>query len=109
MHFCYFVFVVFVVDFFYLGEVNLWPGSMFGIYGLDPRQLTKAEIVTSDHALRLVDFLKRKAPGFEQAWLEYTASQLGVRETRRIVGGFSPTLREALSGDVRRRHRQAIC
>ncbi len=98
VHSRYFAPGVFAADLCHPGEVNLWPGSMFGVNGLDPNDLTRAEIVTRDHALRLVDFLRRRVPGFEHAWLEYTASQLGVRETRRIVGGCSPTLREALSG-----------
>jgi len=98
VHSKYFAPGVFAADLCHRGEVNLWPGSMFGVNGLDPRQLTHAEIVTRDHAMRLVSFLKRKVPGFEDSWLEYTANQLGVRETRRIVGGCSPTLREALVG-----------
>ncbi len=98
IHSKYFAPGVFAADLCHPGEVNLWPGSMFGVNGLDPRQLTNAEIVTRSHALRLVKFLIRNVPGFEQAWLEYTADQIGVRETRRIVGGCSPSLREALSG-----------
>jgi ribulose 1,5-bisphosphate synthetase/thiazole synthase len=94
----YFAPGVFAADLCHPGEINLWPGSMFGVNGLDPRQLTQAEIVTRDHAMALVSFLKRRVPGFEDSWLEYTASQIGVRETRRIVGGCSPTLREALDG-----------
>jgi ribulose 1,5-bisphosphate synthetase/thiazole synthase len=89
---------VFAAELCHPGEINLWPGSMFGVDGLDPRQLTTAEIVTREHAMRLVHFLKRRLRGFEGSWLEYTANQIGVRETRRIVGGCSPTLREALSG-----------
>ena len=98
VHSRYFAPGVFAAELCHPGEVNLWPGSMFGVDGLDARQLTNAEIVTRDHALRLVEFLKRAVPGFESAWLEYTANQIGVRETRRIVGGASPSLREALSG-----------
>ena len=98
VHSKYFAPGVFAAGLCHPGEVNLWPGSMFGVNGLDPRQLTRAEIVTRDHALRLVDFLKRSVPGFEESWLEYTASQIGVRETRRVVGGCSPTLKEALAG-----------
>jgi ribulose 1,5-bisphosphate synthetase/thiazole synthase len=98
IHSKYFAPGVFAADLCHPGEVNLWPGSMFGVNGLDPRHLTGAEIVTRSHALRLVEFLTREVPGFERAWLEYTANQIGVRETRRIVGGCSPSLREALSG-----------
>jgi hypothetical protein len=99
IHSKYFAPGVFAADLCHAGEVNLWPGSMFGVNGLDPRQLTEAEIVTRSHALRLAGFLIRKVPGFERAWLEHTADQIGVRETRRIVGGCSPSLREALSGN----------
>jgi hypothetical protein len=98
VHSKYFAPGVFAADLCHPGEINLWPGSMFGVDGLDPRQLTRAEIVTRDHAMRLVSYLKRTLPGFETSWLEYTANQIGVRETRRIVGGCSPTLREALDG-----------
>ena len=98
VHSRYFAPGVFAADLCHPGEVNLWPGSMFGVDGLDPRQLTLAEIVTREHAMRLVHFLKRRLRGFEGSWLEYTANQIGVRETRRIVGGCAPTLREALAG-----------
>jgi ribulose 1,5-bisphosphate synthetase/thiazole synthase len=89
---------VFAAGLCHPGEVNLWPGSMFGINGLDPEQLTEAEIVTRDHLMRLVSFLQRGVPGFEEAWLEYSANQIGVRETRRIIGSCSPNLKEALAG-----------
>jgi ribulose 1,5-bisphosphate synthetase/thiazole synthase len=87
---------VFAADLCYPGEVNLWSGSLFGVNALDPDQLTMAEIVTREHTVRLVDFLKRNVAGFEQVRIEYTASQIGVRETRRVVGGYTPTLHEVL-------------
>jgi ribulose 1,5-bisphosphate synthetase/thiazole synthase len=98
VHSKYFAPGVFAAELCHPGELNLWPGSMLGVNGLDPEQLTRAEIVTRDHALRLAAFLKRRVPGFEGSWLEYTADQIGVRETRRVVGTSSPTLNEALSG-----------
>ncbi|HMK93454.1 MAG TPA: FAD-dependent oxidoreductase [Thermoleophilia bacterium] len=85
---------VFAADLCYPGEVNLWSGSLFGVNALDPDQLTTAEIVTREHTMRLVEFLKRNVAGFENVRIEYTASQIGVRETRRVVGGYTPTLRE---------------
>ena len=48
VHSKYFAPGVFAADLCHPGEVNLWPGSMFGVNGLDPRQLTKAEIVTRE-------------------------------------------------------------
>ena len=88
---------VFAADLCYPGEVNLWPGSMFGVSGLDPDELTRAEIITREHAMRLAAFLKKKLDGFEQSRIECTASQIGVRETRRIVGYATPTLEEIFS------------
>jgi hypothetical protein len=89
---------VFAADLCYPGEVNLWSGSLFGIDALDPDQLTRAEIVTREHTVKLADFLKRNVRGFERSRIECTAMQIGVRETRRVIGGCSPTLREVLSG-----------
>jgi len=85
---------VFAAELCYPGEVNLWSGSLFGVNALDPDQLTTAEVVTREHTVRLVDYLRHNVAGFEDARIEYTASQIGVRETRRIVGGYTPTLRE---------------
>jgi ribulose 1,5-bisphosphate synthetase/thiazole synthase len=88
---------VFAADLCYPGEVNLWSGSLFGVNALDPDQLTRAEIVTREHTMRLAAFLKSNVQGFEHSRVECTATQLGVRETRRIVGGFCPTLRQVFA------------
>lgn len=88
---------VFAANLCYPREINVWPGSLFGINALDPEQLTKAEIVTREHAMRLVVFLKRKLSGFEKSRIEYTASLIGVRETRRISGGIMPSLDEVFT------------
>jgi glycine/D-amino acid oxidase-like deaminating enzyme len=89
---------VFAAELCYPGEVNLWSGSLFGVSGIDPDELTMAEIVTREHTMRLAAFLTRHVPGFEHARIEYTAAQIGVRGTRRITGGESPSLREVLDG-----------
>ena len=88
---------LFAADLCYPGEINLWSGSLFGVNGIAPDQLTKAEIITREHTMRLAAFLKKKVSGFEQSRIEYTATQIGVRETRRIVGEFSPTLHEVFA------------
>jgi hypothetical protein len=89
---------VFAAELCYPGEVNLWSGSLFGVSGIDPDELTMAEIVTREHTMRLSAFLTQHVSGFERARLEYTAAQIGVRGTRRITGGQSPSLREVLDG-----------
>jgi glycine/D-amino acid oxidase-like deaminating enzyme len=85
---------VFAADLCYPGEINLWSGSMFGINGLDPDELTRAELVTREHTMRLAAWLKQNVPGFEDSKIEYTAGQVGVRETRRIHGGVTPNLKD---------------
>jgi len=80
----------------YPGEINVWSGSMFGVNALNPKDLTKAEITTREHAMRLASFLKKKLSGFEKSRIEYTATQIGVRETRRVLGAISPSLDEVM-------------
>jgi glycine/D-amino acid oxidase-like deaminating enzyme len=91
---------VLAADLCYPGEVNLWSGSLFGANALDPFELTQAEIVTREHTMRLIAFLRKRLAGFENARLEYTAPQIGVRGTRRVAGGCSPSLRQVVTGDV---------
>lgn len=91
---------ILAADLCYPGEVNLWSGSLFGVNALDPDELTQAELVTRNHTMRLVAFLRRNLAGFENARLEYTAPQIGVRGTRRLAGVCSPGLRDVVKGQV---------
>ena len=52
----------------------------------DVKEATYAEIDGRGHAEKAHDFLKTFIPGFEQSFIVDTPTQLGVRETRRIVG-----------------------
>lgn len=79
----------------YEDELNVWSGMLYNMNGVDPKDLTKAEYITRDHVMRLTDFLKKNIPGFENARVEYTATQVGVRASRQILGGASPSLEEA--------------
>ena len=78
----------------YPDEINVWSGSLFGMNGLNPEELTKAEIITREHVIKLANFLKKNLQGFEKTRIEYTSTQVGVRETRRITGGILPSLSE---------------
>lgn len=88
---------LFAADLCYPGEINVWSGSLLGVSSLDPDQLTKAEIVTREHTMRLAAFLKKRLQGFEESRIEYTATQVGVRETRRITGGLTPSLDDVMT------------
>lgn len=61
------------------------------VSGLDPtniEDLTKAEIEGRKQVLQLESFFQQFIPGFEKAVVAAVGSQIGVRETRRIVGHY---------------------
>jgi hypothetical protein len=76
------------------GEINVWSGNLRGADALDPKQLTEAELITRDHVMRLVDFLRKSVQGFEKAWVSCTAPMIGVRATRQIRGTVAPNMLE---------------
>src|ERR1700682_5931193 len=57
------------------------------INGLEPDDLTRGEIEGGRQALNAFNFL-RTVPGFEQSYIVDLPPQLGIRETRRVVGGY---------------------
>jgi hypothetical protein len=81
----------------YSGEINVWSGMLNGMSGIDPWDLTQAEITTREHVMRLTKFLKSNIPGFEHSRIECTATQVGVRASRQIIGEASPTINQVNS------------
>jgi FAD dependent oxidoreductase len=57
------------------------------INGLEPDDLTRGEIEGRRQALQAFDFL-RTVPGFEKSYIVDLPPQLGIRETRRVTGGY---------------------
>lgn len=61
------------------------------VSGLDPtkvKQLSRGEIEGRKQVHKLVAFFRSSIPGFENAVLADTGTQIGVRETRRIIGEY---------------------
>ncbi len=54
----------------------------------DPLDLSKAEIQAREQVLELFLFMKNNIPGFEKAELLMTANEIGVRESRMIIGKY---------------------
>ncbi len=73
------------------GEVNVNTTRIFGKDPTELASLTDAEIEGRRQVHRVLHFLKRYVPGFEKAHLISTGSQIGIRETRRIVGEYTLT------------------
>ena len=63
------------------GNNHMAPGDF-----LDPAVLTRMEVRGRRSAKIVLDVMRENMPGFENAWLIDTASQIGVRCTRRIRG-----------------------
>src|SRR3984957_4054998 len=57
------------------------------INGLEPDDLTRGEIDGRRQAVNAFNFL-RTVPGFEKSYIVDLPPQLGIRETRRVVGGY---------------------
>ena len=60
----------------------------------DPFAVTEAEILAREQVFEVYDFMKKHAHGMENSHLLMTASQIGVRESRMIVGDHILTEQE---------------
>ena len=60
--------------------------KMAGYSALDVADLTEVEFVSRDVAREGLRFFRENVPGFERAWILDTASQVGTRHARRLVG-----------------------
>src|SRR5919109_3158631 len=71
---------------------------MPGIDGTDPEDLSRAEVAGRRQVLELVRFMRTHCPGLEQARLLEVATQVGVRETRHILGDYVLTGEDVRAG-----------
>jgi len=67
-------------------QVHFNTTRLLKFLGTDRDDLTAAEIEGQRQVREMVGWLTTTVPGFESAWLLMTGTQVGVRETRRIVG-----------------------
>ncbi len=82
-------------------EPGVWrinTGRVLKLNGADSGELTKAEMQGREQTMALLRFFREELPGFENAELRDTATQIGVRETRRIEGDYELTLDDLRSG-----------
>ena len=64
--------------------------------GTDARSLSEGEVEGRRQIVDYIRFLKAKVPGFERAYVLDIAPQLGIRETRRLVGEYMLTADDVL-------------
>ena len=80
------------------GVVTINATRVQAIDGTDPEALSRAEVETQQQMFEVFQFLRRRVPGFQRAWLLDSAYQVGVRETRHVLGDYVLTLDDVLSG-----------
>lgn len=88
-----------LVSFFatpYADEVTVNMTRVVDVDPLDPDDLTRAEVEARAQVTQLVAFFRRDVPGFANARIAATATQIGVRESRRIVGEYTLTADDVL-------------
>ena len=64
--------------------------------GTDAKQLSRAELEGRRQIVDFFDFLRSDVPGFENAYILEIAPQVGIRETRRVVGEYQLTEEDVL-------------
>jgi len=80
------------------GELRLNVTRTTGIDGTKAEDLTRAEISERKNAFEVTKALKKHVPGFEKAYLASTATEVGVRESRRIVGDYQLSTQDVAEG-----------
>src|SRR5579872_5911005 len=89
-----------LVSFFitpYADEVSVNMTRVTNIDPLDPDDLTRAEVEARGQVMDLLEFFRNRVPGFENARIAATATQIGIRESRRIVGEYTLTRDDVLN------------
>jgi len=79
---------------------GMWWANVSRVHQVDAtdaEQLTRAEIEGHRQVRYLVQFMRERLPGFERCTLVDTGTQIGVRETRRIVGAYVLTGEDVLA------------
>jgi hypothetical protein len=86
-------------------EVSVNSTRISGALGTNVWDLTRAEWEGRRQFRQIVAFLKKYVPGFASAYAAQSGVQIGVRETRRVVGDYQLTADDIVSA---RKHPDAV-
>lgn len=87
-------------------QVSINMTRVLNLSGLDPFELSQAEIEGREQIRIVFAFLKKYIPGFEKSYILRTPCQIGVRETRHILGDYLLDVNDVLE---RRRFDDSVC
>lgn len=79
------------------GEVSVNSTRVTRVLGTDVWDLSYAEWMSRRQMRQIAEFLRRYVPGFERSYVMQSGVNVGVRETRRIVGEYQLTAEDLLS------------
>jgi hypothetical protein len=78
-------------------ELSVNTTRVINVLGTDVWDLSYAEWHSRRQMRQIASFLKDYVPGFEEAYVAQTGVNVGVRETRRILGDYQLTVDDVLS------------
>ena len=79
------------------GEVSVNSTRVTRVLGTDVWDLSYAEWMSRRQMRQIAEFLKQYVPGFEKSYVMQSGVNVGVRETRRIIGDYQLTVDDVLS------------
>ena len=82
------------------GVVTVNMTNLTRVDGTKAEDLTRAQIACHGQIGPIVDFLRRRAPGYEKCFVISSAAQVGVRETRHFKGVSTITEEDILAARV---------
>jgi FAD dependent oxidoreductase len=78
-------------------EVSVNSTRVTRVLGVDVWDLSYAECASRKQMRQIAEFLRRYVPGFEKAYVAQSGVQVGVRETRRVLGDYQLTADDVLA------------
>ncbi|HEX6530622.1 MAG TPA: FAD-dependent oxidoreductase [Burkholderiales bacterium] len=79
------------------GEVSVNSTRVTRVLGTDVWDLSYAEWMSRRQMRQIAEFLKQYVPGFEKSYVMQSGVNVGVRETRRIIGDYQLNVDDVLS------------
>jgi len=89
---------VFTIESIREGVAIIGHPHILNVDATNTKSLTEAEIKGRRKLHRLADAIKKYIPGFEKSFVIQTPPQIGVRETRRIMGLYKLTASDLREG-----------
>lgn len=79
------------------GEIHFNTTRVVKLDATRAEDLTLAEETARGQVRQMVRFLQTQVPGFEQSYLSVVPTQIGVRESRRVLGDYVLTVDDVLA------------